>query len=329
MTSGWRFAAGFRWSQMPTVCWLVLSIVSWLMVGNGPASAAVSRTPNFVVTAATRTLANRVSSAAEVHRRELAVRWLGHEMPRWSSPCRVLVRPDRPRAAGATTFSFRRGEVFGWQMTLQGPDDEVLESILPHELTHAILACRFRRPVPRWADEGAAVLAESPAERRRQRQAVRRLIETGRQIPLEKLLAMSEYPTERRGMLSLYAQGVSLVSFLVERGGRARFLAFLDDAGRRDWDVAVRSHYGSVSIAALEREWSTWVVRSAVVRVVGWRPAAGGPGLTILRGQSPETISVSVPAVGLSPRWTDDRRSGTWRAPDPRRSVREAVGIVK
>ena len=329
MSSGWLIGAGCgRW-RMPPLCGFVLSVLLWSAVGNGPLTAAVSRTPNFVVTAATRILANRVSSAAEVHRRELAVRWLGHEMPRWSSPCRVLVRPDRPRAAGSTTFSFRRGEVFGWQMTLQGPDDEVLESILPHELTHAILACRFRRPVPRWADEGAAVLAESTAERRRQRQAVRRLIETGRQIPLVKLLAMSEYPTDRRGMLSLYAQGVSLVSFLVERGGRARFLAFLDDAGRRDWDVAVRSHYGSVSIAALEREWSAWVVRSAVVRVVGWRPRAGGPGLTILRGQSPETISVSAPAIGLSPRRTDDRRSWTWRAPDPRRSVREAAGLVE
>ena len=327
MASGWQIGAGCGRSQISTACGIVLSIVSWLVMGHGLASAAVSRTPNFVVTAATRTLANRVSSAAEVHRREQAVRWLGHEMARWSSPCRVLVRPDRPRAAGATTFSFRRGEVFGWQMTLQGPDDEVLESILPHELTHAILACRFRRPVPRWADEGAAVLAESPAERRRQRQAVRKLLASGRQIPLGKLLGMSEYPTDRREMLSLYAQGVSLVSFLVERGGRVRFLAFLDDAGRRDWDVAVRSHFGTASIADLEREWSAWVMRSAVVRVVGWRPRTAGPGLTVLRGQSPETVSASV--TGLLPRRTDNRRGWTWRAPDPRRSVRATVGVVK
>jgi len=312
---------GFRRRVAPACC-VALSIVLCSTVVSLPAVAAVSRTPNFVVTASTRTLAIRVASAAEVHRRELAVRWLGHEMPRWSSPCRVLVRPNRPRAAGATTFSFRRGEVFGWQMTLEGPDDEVLESILPHELTHAILACRFRRPVPRWADEGAAVLAESPAECRRQRQAVRRLLETGQQIPLAKLLSMSEYPADRRIMLSLYAQGVSLVSFLVESGGRARFLAFLDDAGRRGWDVAVRSHYGGISIEALEREWVAWVVRSAVVRVVGWRPRAGGSAITILRGQSPEATAVSTSITPSSSRLPGDRQSWTWRAPDPRRSVR-------
>ena len=105
---------------------------------------------------------------------------------------------------------------------------------------------------------------QGAVRRRRQRQAVRRLLETGRQIPLAKLLSMSEYPADRRIMLSLYAQGVSLVSFLVERGGRARFLAFLDDAGHRDWDVAVRSHYGGISIEALEREWMAWVVRPLV-----------------------------------------------------------------
>ena len=116
-------------SRVARACCVALSFVVCSTMVSLPAGAAVSRTPNFVVTASTRTLAIRVASAAEVHRRELAVRWLGHEMPRWSSPCRVLVRPNRPRAAGATTFSFRRGEVFGWQMTLEGPDDEVLESI--------------------------------------------------------------------------------------------------------------------------------------------------------------------------------------------------------
>ena len=301
-----------------------------------PLDAARFQTPNFIVTAQTRSLATRVALAAEVYRRELSVRWLGHEMPRWSAPCHVLVRPNHPRASGATTFSFRRGEVFGWQMTLQGPDGEVLESILPHELTHTVLACRFRRPVPRWADEGAAVLAESLAERRRQQRAVVKLFETGRRIPLRQLLRISEYPSDRSAMLALYAEGVSLVRFLVERGGRIRFLAFLDAAAGGDWDSAVGSNYGGVSIEELEREWMGWAVRTPAVpliQVAGWRPqkpASRRTAPVVIRAQSPHstaaptaapTTSSAVASPVLSLR-ASDRRGWIWRAPDPRRGLR-------
>jgi len=298
---------------------LLVTLLCWLN-SSEPAVAAQKQTSNFLVTASTRSMATRVAMAAEAHRRELAVRWLGHEMPRWSSPCHVLVRPGHPRASGATTFSFQRGEVFGWQMTLQGPDDEVLESILPHELTHTVLACRFRRPVPRWADEGAAVLSESLAERHRQQQSVVELIEAGRLIPLRRLLRMSEYPADRRGMLALYSEGVSLVSFLVERGGRIRFLAFLEEAGHRGWETAVRAHYGWKSIEALEREWMAWVVRPLVPRVAGWRAQAGGQrrAAQVVRAQSPRPTAVVDKLLPTA----NDRRRWIWRAPDPRRMVR-------
>jgi len=38
--------------------------------------------------------------------------------------------------------------------------DVILKRVLPHEVTHAVLMLHFGRPIPRWADEGAAVLAE-------------------------------------------------------------------------------------------------------------------------------------------------------------------------
>ena len=288
------------------------------------AMAARCQTANFLVTASTRSMASRVAGAAEAHRRELAVRWLGHEMPRWSAPCRILVRPDHARASGATTFSFRRGEVFDWQMTLQGPDEEVLESILPHELTHTVLACRFRRPVSRWADEGAAVLAESLVERQRQHRALLRLFETRRRIPLRTLLSLSEYPSDRGAMLALYAEGVSLVSYLVQRMGRIRFLTFLEDAGRRDWDAAVRSHCGGASIEELEQAWMAWAVRSPQVLVAGWRgrPGPKRSAETIVRAQSPR------PAIGshvVSP-GPENHRGEEWRAPDPRAAGRSRRG---
>jgi hypothetical protein len=327
MMSGGRCEAACVWGGQSRGGVVVLAMwvsVFCLVSGWEVAVAAVYRTENFIVTASTRSLAARVALAAESHRRELSVRWVGHEMPRWSVACRILVRSGHPQASGATTFSFRRGEVFGWQMTLQGPDVEVLESILPHELTHTVFACRFRRPVPRWADEGAAVMAESLAERRRQQRAVVKLLESGRRIVLRDLLRMSEYPADRPTMLALYAEGVSLVRFLVERLGRLGFLEFLESASGGDWDAAVSTSCGGISIEQLEREWVVWALRSPVVRVVGWqsRTTQTPRSLHIVaRAQSPQPTAASTAASKPSLS-ASDRRSWIWRAPDPRRRVR-------
>jgi len=278
---------------------------------------ASHRTANFVVEAPSLDLARRLATAAEASRRELAIRWLGRPMPRWASPCRVRVRPDVRAAGGATTFSFQRGEAFGWRMELQGPEHQVLDSILPHEITHTILACRFRRPLPRWADEGAATLAESDGERRRQRGLTRRLLETGRQLPLPQLLALGEYPAARSGVTTLYAQGASLVAYLVRQGGHARFLEFLQTAEQSDWTIAASRHYGKPTLSVLERDWAAWVRAGAGIPlvsssslqvVVGWRSTRSGPANVVLG----RTVEMARP-------------SPLWPAPDPRDVLRNRI----
>ncbi|HEV3344153.1 MAG TPA: hypothetical protein VG125_27505, partial [Pirellulales bacterium] len=102
------------------------------------------RTPNFIVRAGTPEFAKEVGQAAEQYRRELAIEWLGHEMPIWFQPCPITVE-DGPRlgAGGATSFVFDHGDVFGWQMTIQGSRERILDSVLPHEVTHTVFASYF------------------------------------------------------------------------------------------------------------------------------------------------------------------------------------------
>src|SRR5258708_36067887 len=88
-------------------------------------------------------------------------------------------------AGGATTFSFfpnaqGSAEVCNWDMQIQGSLERILDSVLPHEVSHTIFACHFRRPLPRWADEGAATLAEHESERSRQEQTLKQGIRTQR-----------------------------------------------------------------------------------------------------------------------------------------------------
>ena len=127
------------------------------------------RTPNFAVTAATPEIAEQIGRAAEKFRSELAVEWLGKEMQNWSQPCPITVQVgEHLGAGGATSFVFEHGEVFGWRMTIQGSLERVLDSVLPHEVTHTVFATHLRQPLPRWADEGACTTVEHASERAKQ-----------------------------------------------------------------------------------------------------------------------------------------------------------------
>ena len=98
---------------------------------------------------------------------------------------------------------------------IQGSLDRLLASVLPHEVTHTVFAYYFRQPVPRWADEGGAVLSEDDIERNRHDQLVRQILNTpGRAIPLRRLFAMTKYPPD---VMVLYAEGYSVS---ISRGGQ-------------------------------------------------------------------------------------------------------------
>lgn len=223
-----------------------------------PTLAARFTTSNFVVNAPTPELAKDIGEAAEHWRRVLAIDWLGKEMPAWSRPCpiRADVAPGLG-AGGVTTFVFDRGEVFDWNMQVSGTRQRVLDSVLPHEITHTIFACHFRQPLPRWADEGACTTVEHKSEISKQERLLISFLKTGKGIRFDQMFAMKEYP---RDVLPLYAQGHSLTRFLIGQKGQAAFLEFLAD-GMTDenWPRAVREHYGHASLFALQNSWLDWV----------------------------------------------------------------------
>ncbi|WP_146395558.1 hypothetical protein [Pseudobythopirellula maris] len=222
------------------------------------AHAAVHRTKNFVVNAPTPQLAREIADSAEAWRERLAIEWIGEPMPDWTEPCKTVVRVSpNLGAGGATTFVFDRGEVFGWEMTIQGSKERILDSVLPHEITHTVFACYFRRPLPRWADEGACTTVEHKSEVGKQERLLIRFLKNGQGIDFREMFGMKEYPAD---VLPLYAQGHSLTQFLIERRGKPAFLAFLADGMvDEDWRRAVAKHYGHENEYALQEIWLEWV----------------------------------------------------------------------
>jgi len=216
------------------------------------------RSPNFIIDTPDPALAKKFSAAAEKYRRDLAVEWLGKPMPNWSRPCPIAIRVGNDLGAGgATTFVFDRGEVHSWTMSIQGPVDRVFDSVLPHEITHMVFASHFREPLPRWADEGGATSVEHISERTKHRRMLNQFLRTGRGIAFSRLFSITEYPSDP---MPLYAQGFSLAEYLIQRGGKRRYVAFMGDALKNnDWIGAVRRNYGFADLGKLQNTWLTWV----------------------------------------------------------------------
>jgi hypothetical protein len=132
-------------------------------------------------------------------------------------------------------------------------------------------------------------------------------------------------------VLVLYAQGFSVVDYLVARSSKAAFLAFLGTGMQAGWDQALRQHYGINSIEALEIAWLQSLARTrqdsalvnrdrnanttstalmAATRQPSYNPIPGAvvsaPALgrpqPIVRAASPETPSMAAagpPAIRL------------------------------
>jgi len=219
----------------------------------GSASPAEQRTTNFVIRAATPELAAWLGEWAEYHRSERARTWLGRELPPWTLPCTITVSLTAGDASGSSSFAFERGRVAGHAMQLEGRVERLSVSGLPHEVTHLILAHHFGQPVPRWADEGAAVWSEDEVSHRQHEQLCREVVQSpDRRLSLRKLFRLTKYP---RDALVLYAEGYSVTAFLIDRGGPQHFTAFVGDGLHGDWDQALQRHYGYRTIEELEKAW--------------------------------------------------------------------------
>jgi len=230
------------------------------------AMGANYETANFIVNAPTADSAQQFAETAEQYRKDLAVLWLGKTLPDWSAKCPVKVHVgDHLGAGGKTSFVFENGEVFDWDMEIQGSYERILDSVLPHEITHMILASHFRKPIPRWLDEGMATTVEHKSEKASYRRMLRHFLQSNVQrcFPLNRLVAVKDYPADP---MPLYAQGFSLVEFLLESGRQfddyehCRLVRFTQSAIQDgDWQSALQEHYDIQSLGELQLNWVAWV----------------------------------------------------------------------
>lgn len=230
----------------------------------------VAETPNFRVHCCSSAERFReLAEACERSKTRTQTMWLGDNSANWQPCCEAIVHatvgaycrtlgPGSERTSGCSTVRLDKGRVAERRIDLRSDAEGWLTESLPHELTHVVLADRFtERRIPAWADEGIAMLAESPDKLQRRLNELRGVMSAGRTVSLRQLVSLENGPTpEFRA--SFYGQSVTLTGLLMERGTPEQFVRFVE-AGQRDgYEKALRDIYGVESWSTLESEWRTF-----------------------------------------------------------------------
>ncbi len=211
--------------------------------------------------------ATHLARHAEKLRKGLRSKWLGSSSEdAWNPRCQIVLHGTRASYAaavgrgsehtvGSSLVRASEGRIVAWRIDLLGGQTEFLSAALPHELTHIVLREQFTSSVPpRWADEGAAILADPITKQGRHSNDLAKALARRDLFRTGELLTMIDYPRSDR-MGAFYGQSAALAKFLVDRVDAERFVEFVERAKVEGYDAALRKCYGIDGVPELDRQW--------------------------------------------------------------------------
>ncbi len=209
---------------------------------------------NGVVYAPNEELARAVLEKAGEYRRQIALEWLGEELPPSVGRMRIHVELSDGDNNGQTWAMDNPGRRYH-TLWVTGDPQAVTGGLLRHEVTHAVLATQFPEGLPPAIDEGIACMADDPARIAIRRRILQWYAQTGNWPRLKTLLESQVIPAADQ---QSYALAASVVEYLLTRGDKTTLLRFARSGKANGWDAALRMHYQIAGIAQLESQWKTW-----------------------------------------------------------------------
>ncbi|WP_157605130.1 peptidase MA family metallohydrolase [Schlesneria paludicola] len=213
----------------------------------------------------------RLAECCEAWRSRLRTLWItGVRSDVWAPKCDVYVHPtqvdynlalNRPGdvSVGSTMMNFDQGRVVFRRIDVRADANDWSNAALPHELTHVVLGERFGgRSIPRWADEGIAMLSESVEKHRVRLTNLQQLISRRQTLSLYELVSLQRIPGPQQRD-AFYGQSVGLASWMIHRSTPARFADFVDECQSLGMEKALRQHYQIDGLAGLQRDWDNWM----------------------------------------------------------------------
>lgn len=215
--------------------------------------------------------AEQIAQLAEQVRTATFEKWAGPVSDAWNPQCDVWLHATGAEYAkttnqaatspGHSAVGLKNGRIAHRRIDLRLDDTGMLESTLPREVAHVVLADLFPdQPLPRWADVGMAVASESTAEVSRFLRAAPKLAQDKKLFAVHDLLGMADFP-EAAKITPFYVESVSLVDYLVRLKGAKAFVLYLREAPRRGYEEALQRHYGIKDAAELQERWLKFALK--------------------------------------------------------------------
>lgn len=222
----------------------------------------------------------QLAESCEVWRKRLRTTWNPHaERLHWTPKCEIYIHPSREAynttlrrpgdsSVGSTILSFDQGITVARRIDVRADASDWSNAALPHELTHVVLGERFGgRPLPRWADEGIAMLSESTDKHRNRLENLQKLLSANVTCSIADVLSYRRLPVPHLRD-AYYGQSLALTSLLIHKSTPAQFADFLEDSGTTGIEAALQSHYGIQDIEELQQLWNGWAREPSKIKFV-------------------------------------------------------------
>lgn len=237
---------------------------------------SIAETKSFRIFHRDRALAEEVARLSEEARVFSHRKWFPDEpMEVWQPKCDVFLYPTGaeysratgvgPQSPGHSKVQNEGGRILSRCVELRVDDSSMKDAVLPHEITHVVMAGRFGvHSLPRWADEGLAVLTEPRGKQDAHLANLAQKQDARSRFTCAQLMTMQEYPPGSQ-MRDFYAQSVGVCRYLVEKGGSAKLIAFIRLALQsNNYELALQQTYGMQSFRDLEQEFNGFVAQLPV-----------------------------------------------------------------
>ncbi len=195
---------------------------------------------------------------------------------KWQNRCEVYLYPTEQRygavvgraaqeTLGSSLVTPATGAIKNRRIDLRTDVADYRTEVLPHELTHVLIADHFRDgPPPLWYDEGLALLADSEDKQVLHQRDLRNGINRGKTFALADLLTTQHYPRQDRVGV-FYGQCASLASYLSTKGEPRKMHEFARRSQEVGVNLALEETYGIRGVASLEQMWRKSIISSAPI----------------------------------------------------------------
>jgi len=247
---------------------LLLTLAVALAAAGHATAAGFVHSPNFIIVTppkpseeAAAAFAKNLLAKAEQYRKEIALEWLGEELPPSIGQVMINVRFTDQGDSGLTWAKDHADRKLHAMFLATAPE-QLPEGLLAHEMAHCVLATKYPFPkrLPAWLDEGIASRYDD-AERVAIRQRIAGwYVSTGQWPRLAGVLAGDKVHSDDQ---EAYTLAATLTDFLLSRGDKRLLLRFGQATQDVGLDRALTDCYGIKSVAELESLWRAWISRPA------------------------------------------------------------------